>query len=795
MGERRGGRRAAVGLGALLLVLFSSLGCGPSKEDSGTRSAADGLSTAQAGTDETGEHHARAWTPVDAKGASAPSSVQRTHLDLLTHFARAELFDTREGSEALVVDFGEPGSHKYTLGGWRTRTHELSKVDGRSVLMLRGRVARLSVPIREASAHRLELRVRGFGARNVTVYLGEETLADRTLAKDGFQTLSVEVPERLAAVGEHFVQLRVDAVGAAPGGRAGLALDWLRLTPASANASGGVKASKTRHELSLPARTATGLIVPEGARARYPLRVPAQAHLTGRVSEGCLRITALHGEQSAPREVASCAKGAFDLPLGAEAGAFLRLDVQAAAGEGQALVSDLRVTAAGQASAAEAVTKRPKNVLIYLIDTLRADRLQPYTPTTRVRTPGLTDFASQAAVFERGQAPECWTKPSVATLLSGLMPWEHTATSDTAMVPRSVDLLSERLRDKGFFAGAFVANGYVSGKFGFEQGWDSFRNYIREGRRTQARFVAADVLTWLDERPKDKPFFLYVHTIDPHVPYMPPQDLLKSYDPEPYEGPVDFARDRETLEKIKSGRLRLNTRDKRRLQALYDGEITYHDVHMASIFEGLKRRDLADDTLVVITSDHGEEFFDHGSVGHGHSVYQELLHVPFLVRWPGVTDGGQRVSQPVSLADVVPTVLDAVSGESDDALSGRSLRGLLAHAEQDGPRIAVSGFMNGWRAAVVDDYKLIQRTERRAFVYDLKADPGEQEDLSESRPELLRYLRGMLGLSLAGADSGRPHAEAPEKKRPAHEAESAEIDAQTEAQLRALGYVGTSRPQ
>ncbi|MCA9614236.1 MAG: sulfatase-like hydrolase/transferase, partial [Myxococcales bacterium] len=112
-------------------------------------------------------------------------------------------------------------------------------------------------------------------------------------------------------------------------------------------------------------------------------------------------------------------------------------------------------------------------------------------------------------------------------------------------------------------------------------------------------------------------------------------------------------------EKIKIGRIRLQDRDKQRLEALYDGEITYHDTHFAAMLEGLERRGLADETVVAFVADHGEEFFDHDSVGHGHSLFEELLHVPFVMRVPGI-DEPVRVTEPAGLVDVMPTVLDAL---------------------------------------------------------------------------------------------------------------------------------------
>ena len=139
----------------------------------------------------------------------------------------------------------------------------------------------------------------------------------------------------------------------------------------------------------------------------------------------------------------------------------------------------------------EQTVRRPRNVLLYLVDTLRADHLSPYNDGTRVRTPGLASFVQDAVTMRRAHSQENWTKPSVATLLSSLMPWEHTAVEEASVVPDSVALLPELLRDHGFFTGSFIANGYVSDRFGFQQGWHTYRNYIREGRRNDAEFVAA----------------------------------------------------------------------------------------------------------------------------------------------------------------------------------------------------------------------------------------------------------------------------------------------------------------
>ena len=359
------------------------------------------------------------------------------------------------------------------------------------------------------------------------------------------------------------------------------------------------------------------------------------------------------------------------------------------------------------------------------------------------------------------------------------------------MVPESVALLPELLREQGFFTGSFIANGYVSDRFGFQQGWHTYRNYIREGRRNDAEFVAADVLRWLDEREDTRPFFLYVHTIDPHVPYRRREETLSLYGDTRYAGPAAVANNADLLGRVKLGRVTLAAADRAHLEALYDGEITYHDIHFQTIMDGLERRHLADDTLVIITSDHGEEFWDHGSVGHGHSVYEELLHVPMFVRHPGLpTDRAavREVGDDVGLVDVLPTIFDALGLPAPEGISGRSFLPALLGQSGSAPVATVSGFMENWRTVTLADLKLIHRANGTFRLFDLATDPSEQRDLAPQRPLAVRHLRALLGLRLADAD---PVARGPRRgARPReHQPTSTRIDPETAAQLRALGYL------
>jgi len=719
-------------------------------------------------------------TPTEA--AQALRGEARVRYALARHVARAEL----RQSDSLVIDFGVPSAAKYTIGGWRTRI-------GRDVRETEsdGHIATSSVienvtgffilPSDVPGPRTLRLRARALRDGRMTAYIDQETIGLARLPTDGsYATIELTLPEERLHVGENMVQLRIAQTGQLGAiESAGIVIDWARLGPAID--AHGNDAPPTPESLATTENGHALLHVPEGWSLGYTMEMPEHAHLTGDATgEGNIEVVAVR-DGAPPSTIGRITSGHFDLDLSALGTHIVRLDLRST---GAVHLSDPSIVTF---DAQPLRARRPvRNVLIYLTDTLRADKLHAYRPESRVRTPLLDTWTRSAATFLRGHGQENWTKPSVATLLSGLFPWEHHATTEEAIVPQGVQLLSERL-GREFYSGAFIANGFCSDRFGFRQGWNTFRNYIREGLRTQAEFIASDVVQWLDQRPQDQPFFLYVHTVDPHVPYMPPNDLLQLYDPDPYEGPVNFNHDRELLEHVKSGSLALNARDRVHLEALYDGEITYHDAHFGAMMEALERRGLADETIVVFTADHGEEFFDHGSVGHGHSVYEELINVPLIIRIPGITDGALRIDDSVGLVDVLPTIYDALGRPIPNDLSGESFLPLMLGESADAPRVAVTGFMEGWRAVNVGRLKLIQRTERRVMLHDLGEDPDETHDVAAERPIAVRYARGLLGLHLAGVE--RLSTQPTEIRQ-----ETLTIDAETRRQLEELGYAGASRP-
>ncbi len=757
-------------------VCLSLLACGPSLSEPTSPPSVPEATDNEVVIDQAAPR-TEATEPTPETEVAAPTAPRhRVRFDLAEHLERAEV---REG-ENLFVDLGTPAGDKYTLGGWSmsARAHEL---DETRAILGRGTKLKLQLPFTGTDAT-LTLRLKALHSSRLVLYVNGRDLATIEAPRDEFGIVRVNIAADRLRDGENELMIRSRGSRSVPGtagGRSGVAVDWMRIGPR------GDEGIAPVGRLAMIDRGVSALRVPDGWSLGFASVVPEGGRLRAVIAgEGELTVKAVRdGEETLT--VATSRAGRLDVPLDALAGDLTRLDLHA---NGSLVL--LRPVIVTQDHREVPEFTRPRNVLLYLIDTLRADKLSPYNQQTRVETPGLARFLEAASTMASARSQENWTKPSVATLLSSLMPWQHTATQSDSVVPRSVELLPEILMERGFYTGSFIANGYVSDRFGFRQGWDTYRNYIREGRRTRAEFVAADVLEWLDARPAESPFFLYVHTIDPHVPYRPPSSILARYAPANYEGPVSFRRDPAFLENVKLGRISLGARDRQYLEALYDGEITYHDTHFAAILDALERREIADDTMVVVTSDHGEEFWDHGSVGHGHSVYDELLHVPLFVRLPGAQTLS-RVDSSVGLVDVLPTILDALGQEIPDHAAGTSFLPQLLGQDDGAPRVAVSGFMENWRTCVVGDLKLTQRPRNRSKVFDLAADPGEETDLAESRPLALRYLRGLMGIRLGATVRERQRSRRP-SARPAaatHESESVEIDDEMREQLRQLGYV------
>ncbi len=336
------------------------------------------------------------------------------------------------------------------------------------------------------------------------------------------------------------------------------------------------------------------------------------------------------------------------------------------------------------------------NVLIYIIDALRADHLSCYG-YPRPTTPVLDALASDAQTvrFTQAFSTSTWTKPVAASILSGCYPPAHGVRTRQDLFTRAVPRLPALLQSAGYHTMAVSAIGNVSSPLGFAIGFDRFVDLYKDAgladRRTVsntgawklyfehdttvvlplAEDVNAVALPWLDEQETaTRPWFLFVWVLDPHDPYYPPAGYDRWRDPS-YRGRIDGSA--ESVRRVRG------QADVQRLIDLYDGEIAYTDEQLGRLLDHLRRRGQFDDTLIVVAGDHGEAFGEHGDFVHGHLAYEEVMRVPLLIKFPSaVPVTGEANATLAQLVDVAPTVLDALGlGRLAAGMQGYSLLPLV----------------------------------------------------------------------------------------------------------------------
>ncbi|MFQ5667728.1 MAG: sulfatase [Candidatus Binatia bacterium] len=466
---------------------------------------------------------------------------------------------------------------------------------------------------------------------------------------------------------------------------------------------------------------------------------------------------------------------------------------------------------------APATTGGPNLVLIS-IDTLRADHLGAYGDPHGL-TPHLDGLAAGGVVFRDTVTPSPWTLPAMASVLTGLYPRYHGAGRITnrrdplgrSALPAGSWTLATALRARGYRTHAIVTNPYLALRYGLGQGFETYENvtieseaFLAFGQTTAVRLftwlwpnaglgdrgatVSAHAVRWLARARAARPFFLWLHYIDPHAPYSRPGVTRhKSFRGDTLFAPQATAALRRGLTapdivRLRSGEIRLGPAEKDAVRDLYRGEVARVDAAVGEVLAALDRDARRDHTLVICVADHGEEFWEHGGVEHGHTVYEEVLRVPWIMRWPGHLPRGRRVRNVVRLVDLAPTVLDLLGLPPAARSDGRSTVPLIK-GNEDPPRVALAEnllFAEERIGLRLGRHKYILWENGKEEVYDLADDPGERRDLAgvDAAVRPLRMLYAALTQAqLQPARAGEPQALA------------AGPDPRTVAALRALGYL------
>jgi arylsulfatase A-like enzyme len=450
------------------------------------------------------------------------------------------------------------------------------------------------------------------------------------------------------------------------------------------------------------------------------------------------------------------------------------------------------------------------NVLLIVIDALRPDRLGAYG-YARATSPNLDRLATESWLFTQAVTTAPWTKPAVASLLTGLPPRRHGISSSAQWsrrdeqgvaqveaLSRSLTTLPEVLANAGYRTGAFGENHHLVAELGFDQGFDVHRMDLDQSRlemlrarlglgmakrlgtrasdRNTAKRIDRTFLDW--EADTRQPFFAYLHHINVHWPYRAPAYFLSRFGARRTTtdfNSMDFYMEVGPERPDADTPPRIDPAVLQDMSDAYDAGIAFVDDELGELFAELRKRGAYDKTLIIVTADHGEQFLEHGEIGHGTSLHDVLLRVPLMIKFPcpGPHCGARKIDSQVQLVDVAPTVLGAVGIAAPIDLPGKNTAGPL-----DEDRV-VYAEMGDQVALRTRKFKMIYHMdESRAELFSLTQDPGEQNDLAAADPQLTAALRDRLTgwLEESEQQAAAPHEEV--------SADSAMLE-----RLKALGYV------
>lgn len=315
-------------------------------------------------------------------------------------------------------------------------------------------------------------------------------------------------------------------------------------------------------------------------------------------------------------------------------------------------------------------TVRPPDLFLYVIDALRQDRLGIHGHPGGL-TPGIDEFARSATTFRNGRAQSSWTRPAIASLLTGLLPQHHRVWDKGDVLDASIRRLPERLAAGGYATAAFVTNGNVAAAFGFGRGFEHFE-FLTENKSADS--VRSAVWDWYDRRQDERPVFVYLHTIEPHAPYSPPAAERARFAAgvrDPRRGTIS------DLRSLPGSGAETQARAADELLRLYDAEVAAADGAFGRFLTDLRRRELDRRSLLVLTADHGEEFQDHGGWSHGKTLHAEVVDIPLIVRFPAGRGAGRQVEGLADHVDIHATFLLAAQLDPGDG-PGRPLQRALA---------------------------------------------------------------------------------------------------------------------
>jgi hypothetical protein len=642
-------------------------------------------------------------SPIGAFEKLLKAERLRYSMTDLVHFA------DRSRDRLLAIDLGTIAARKYINGGWHTGWNPEPQTEGKiDYFVANAEKSLVFFKHEKGGFHKIIVRMRSVGEpREISFFINDRHLGSARI-HDQWEDHTIEVSDHATRTGENQLKLRFAVEPRNRPQRKPVAhVDAVYVLPEAVE-SGLAPRGQAVGKPAFEGIPHPSLLAPTPQTYTYRLQLPESGarlgFFWGSKLPGATFVLTASTDTSETQTlfeatVAQDRAAVWNqkvLDLSEFAGQVAELDFAvrgpwppgqlAAWGEPGIYVEPIE----DGASQTIAEGTPARNVLVYLIDTVRYDKFAFYNENTSVKTPHIDAFAAEATIFDHAYDNENWTKPTCATILTGLHPNTHQTKWYRSKLPSKVMMISDHFQNSGFKTAAFVANPWVSASFGFDRGWNHFTNYPREKRNDDVDEVVDDALAWIDYVEGDR-FFLYLHTMDPHRPYWPPEEWRKRYWSEEYDGVIERGAAFQTGA-INSGELALTESDRRYLEALYDAEIAFNDHHFGRLIEGFKKRGLYDETAVLVIADHGEEFWDHGMIGHHNSLYEEMIHTVMVLRYPNMVPSRRRIPHVISTVDVAPTLLDLAGVDKYEALEGKSVLDTLDGVGDPHPRIAVSDY-------------------------------------------------------------------------------------------------------
>jgi arylsulfatase A-like enzyme len=690
---------------------------------------------------------------VDASidvASAKPARLEHTVWKLVDN--RHAAHRTIDGGD-LVLDARNASFARYTRFGLPAMRWSLGASVGGERAALADKVAVIEVPIipEQPAVTQITARVNAAEARQsllvrVNGNKGRKQKLAQIALDPGWQTVAFPVDKSWVRPGENSIAFETSGKS-----KAKVGFSWIRV--------GAVKPPADQDPLAAATfdPKADTIELAEHAALTWYVPIPEGAQLVAEVAGPChVEVGARAGDASFAGGLLGAGDQRVDLtPL---AGKVVRLSL-ATRDCPRATIKSPRITLHGPEPAPLPKGEPPKFVILWIMDALRADKVPVFTPGARAQTPNFDELAKSSVVFRQYYVQGNESQTSHSSMWTALYPAVHNVRMagkpGAAGIARTFDVLGDKLTAAGLFTTAVTGNGFVTESGGYARGFREFRNMMREqdviNGVLYGEKIVDDALARLDKH-REEPTFLFLGTVDTHGPWIARKPWIDIYSPGKYDGPFKQYGTAKELG-FRPGRMGCSIippePDIERLRAIYDSAISYQDAQLGRFVKQLKAWGIWDQTMLIITADHGEEFFEDGRCGHGGSLRESLIRVPLLIHDPARFPGGTIVEEGAEGVDVLPTMLAALDKPGVTNGQGDSLVPLAQGIGRGWPRPSYASQYEYAHAMRIGRWKIRVGNAGVPIIADFVDDPHETKDLSLVRPIERRMLTDNLGLFLA----------------------------------------------